>query len=47
MFNKVGLAETCEGERYASDAPMSAVPLVASVMPVPEPVPAVEMVTFE
>src|ERR1700693_659384 len=47
MFRRLGLDEATLGDRYASDAPMLMVPVSASEIPVPDPVPAVWMVTLE
>jgi hypothetical protein len=44
MLSNVGVAVTSAGERYASEAPMFAVPVVAPAMPAPDPVPAVWIV---
>src|SRR5215475_1789012 len=46
MFIRPGYCCKFALDKYASDAPMFTVPVAASVMPVPDPVPPVVMVTI-
>src|SRR5262245_41164167 len=46
MFSMPGYCCRFALDRYASDAPMFTVPVAASVMPVPDPMPLVVIVTI-